>query len=60
MPRFGFVEHEHIKRFIVFEADNLEHAKQLKEDAFSIDDLPDAEEVWNKGDTAWTEVEELD
>jgi hypothetical protein len=66
MPRYSFNFWEEQKWGITFEADSLEHATQLMEEAQvaeGVEDLPDMERFYKKGDETWdyetlTEVEE--
>ena len=53
MPKYQFVEHEYTKNIITFEADSLEHAKELMEDIIDVDDLPESEKFWKSGETNW-------
>jgi len=53
MPKFQFVEHEYTKNIITFEADSLEHAKELMDDMIDVDDLPESEKFWKSGETNW-------
>lgn len=56
MPKYCFIMWEEAKYAITFEADNLEHAKKLIEEAEEIsdaDDLPNAERYFKKGDEYW-------
>lgn len=56
MPKYCFIIWEEAKYAITFEADNLEHAKKLIEDAEEMcdaDDLPNAERYFKKGDEYW-------
>ena len=59
MPKFRFVEHEHSKCIVDFEADNLEHAKALIESVMNADDLPNSERYWKDGTTYWDDPEEV-
>jgi hypothetical protein len=61
MPKYQFVEHEYTKNIITFEADSLEHAKELMDEMLDVDDLPNSEKFWKSGETDWdtpTEVKE--
>ncbi len=66
MPKYSFNFWEEQKWGITFEADNLEHAKQLMEEAQEtegIQNLPEMEQFFKKGAETWdtetlTEVEE--
>jgi len=60
MPKYQFVEHEYTKSIIIFEADSLEHAKELMEDIIDVDDLPNSEKFWKSGETDWETPEEVD
>lgn len=56
MPRYSFNFWEQQKWGVSFEADNLEHAKQLMEQAensIGIEDLPEMEQFFKKGDETW-------
>lgn len=56
MPKFAFSFWEESKWGIVFEADNLEHAKQLlteAEEEMDVDALPEVERFFVKGDEFW-------
>ena len=56
MPKYCFIIWEEAKYALTFEADNLEHAKQLIEEAqedYNADDLPNAERYFKKGDEFW-------
>jgi hypothetical protein len=56
MPKYSFNFWEEQKWGVVFEADNLEHAKQLfleAEENMGIDDLPNMERFFKKGDETW-------
>jgi hypothetical protein len=66
MAKYTFNFWEESKWAITFEADNLEHAKQLMEEAQygdGVDELPEVERFFKKGDETWdyetlAEVEE--
>lgn len=53
MPKYQFVEHEYTKNIITFEADSLEHAKELMDEMLDVDDLPNSEKFWKSGETDW-------
>ena len=56
MPRYAFNLWEESKWAISFEADSLEHAKELLQEAeedMSIDDLPEMERYFRKGSENW-------
>ena len=56
MPKYSFSYWEETKWAITFEADNLEHAKQLIEEAQAeadVDLLPEVEKFFKKGDETW-------
>jgi len=56
MPKYSFIIWEEAKYAITFEADNLEHAKKLIDEAqevYDADDLPNAERYFKKGDEHW-------
>jgi hypothetical protein len=57
MPKFGFVWWEEGKYLIEFEADNLEHAKELMQEAhdieMDIEVLPNMTQIFRKGDETW-------
>lgn len=59
MPKYQFVEHEYTKNIITFEADSLEHAKELMEDMIDVDYLPNSEKFWKSGETDWDEPTEI-
>jgi hypothetical protein len=49
MPKFTVRLYEEATYIVTFEADNLEHAKELLEDCYDPDDLPAGEKYWRKG-----------
>lgn len=49
MTKFTVRLYEEATYIVTFEADNLEHAKELLEDCLDPDDLPDSEKDWRKG-----------
>jgi hypothetical protein len=53
MPKYSFNFWEETKWGVVFEADNLEHAKELMEETLNVDDLPNVEKFFKKGDETW-------
>jgi hypothetical protein len=56
MAKYTFNFWEEQKWGITFEADSLEHAKQLMEEAQEadgVDDLPEVERFFKKGDETW-------
>jgi len=53
MPRYSFRFYENSVYIIEFDADNLDQAKQLIEDTIDVDDLPNSEKSWKKGDEDW-------
>jgi len=59
MPKYQFVEHEYTKNIITFQADSLEHAKELMSEFLSHEDLPESEKFWKSGETDWEEPTEL-
>ena len=68
MPKYSFNLWEETKSVITFEADSIEHAKQLMEEAeeeMDLEWLPGFEKYFKKGDETWdietlTEVKETD
>jgi hypothetical protein len=60
MPKYQFVEHEYTKSIIIFEADSLEHAKELLNETLDWADLPESEKFWKSGETDWETPEEVD
>lgn len=60
MAKFQFVEYEYIKHVITFEADSIDHAKELMDEAFGEDDLPNGEKYWKNGSTEWVELKEIE
>ncbi len=59
MPKYQFVEHEYTKNIITFEADSLEHAKELLNEMLDWADLPESEKFWKSGETDWETPEEV-
>ena len=59
MPKYQFVQWEEIKAIITFDADDLDHAKELVMDTMDWNELPNAEIFWKSGSTDWEDVEEL-
>jgi hypothetical protein len=63
MPKYAFTIWEESKYAIVFEADSLEHAKELAQDNLdnecNADELPNAERFFRKGDENWL-IEEME
>lgn len=59
MPKYQFTEHEYTKRIITFEADSLEHAKELMDEMLDVDDLPNSQKFWKSGETDWDTPEEV-
>jgi hypothetical protein len=65
MPKYSFVFWEESKWGISFEADSLEHAKQLMDEAQEVEgiqNLPEMEQFFKSGDETWdyetlTEIE---
>jgi hypothetical protein len=56
MPKYSFVFWEESKWGISFEADSLEHAKQLMEEAQEVEgiqNLPEMEQFFKSGDETW-------
>lgn len=53
MPKYSFNFWEETKWGVVFEADSLEHAKELMEESLNVDDLPNVEKFFKKGDETW-------
>jgi hypothetical protein len=57
MPKYGFQWWEEAKYYIEFEADSLEHAKELMKEACDvecdIEALPEMEQIFLKGDETW-------
>lgn len=53
MPKYQFTEHVYERYIVVFEADSLEHAQEIMDDVMSIDDLPNSERFFRKGETEW-------
>ena len=56
MPKYSFNVWEETKYVVSFEADNLEHAKQLlaeAEEEMDLEWLPDMEKYFKKGDETW-------
>ncbi len=56
MPKYSFNFWEESKWGITFEADSLEHAKQLMNEAQEVegvDELPEVERFFKKGDETW-------
>jgi hypothetical protein len=60
MAKYQFVEHEYTKNIITFEADSLEHAKELMGEMLSHEDLPNSEKFWKSGETDWEEPREVE
>jgi len=61
MPKYSFNFWEESKWAITFEADSLDHAKKLlaeAEEEMGIEDLPEMERFFKKGDETW-DVETL-
>jgi hypothetical protein len=58
MPKYQFVEHEYTKNIITFEADSLDHAKELMCDQLSHEDLPNGEKFFKTGEIDWEEPRE--
>jgi len=50
MPKYSLNYWEEGKYGIVFEADSPEHAKELLDDILDVDDLPQVEKYFKKGD----------
>ena len=50
MPRYSLNYWEEQKWGISFEADSLEHAKELLDDTLDVDELPEVEKYFKKGD----------
>jgi hypothetical protein len=56
MPRYSFNLWEETKSVITFEADSLEHAKELLQEAeqeMGVDELPEIKRYFQKGDETW-------
>jgi hypothetical protein len=56
MPKYSFVFWEESKWGISFEADSLEHAKQLMDEAQEVEgiqNLPEMEQFFKSGDETW-------
>lgn len=53
MPRFRFIYWEDAKYSVEFDADDLEQAKKLMEEAVDVDELPASEKHWRKGSESW-------
>jgi hypothetical protein len=57
MPKYVFSYWEESKYAIEFEADSLEHAKELMKEAYevecNVEELPEMERHYNKGDETW-------
>jgi hypothetical protein len=49
MPKFTIRQYVEATYIVTFEAENLDEARQLIEDCFDVDDLPDVEKFWRKG-----------
>lgn len=61
MPKYAFTLWEESKWGIMFEADNLEHAKQLlteAEEEMDVESLPYVDRFFIKGDEFW-DIESL-
>ena len=57
MPKFQFVQWEEIKSVVVFDADDVDHAEELMQDAMDWSDLPNAEIFHKNGSTNWESPE---
>jgi hypothetical protein len=56
MPKYSFVFWEESKWGVSFEADSLEHAKQLMDEAQEVEgiqNLPEMEQFFKSGDETW-------
>lgn len=53
MPKYTFVIWEESKYAVTFEADSEEHARELLDDVYSEEELPNVESVFVKGHTHW-------
>jgi hypothetical protein len=53
MPRYTVKVHEYSTYIVQFDADSLEHAMELVDDAMDTDDLPESEKFWKNGSTDW-------
>lgn len=51
MPKFSVVQLEDAKYIVQFEADNIEHAKELLEEATDFEELPNSHRFWKNGAT---------
>jgi hypothetical protein len=58
MPKYQFVEHEYTRNIITFQADSLEHAKELMSEFLSHEDLPNGEKFFKGGEIDWEEPTE--
>jgi len=59
MPKYTFRQYETTTHIVQFEADSLEHAKELMDEVFDVDDLPESEKFWKNGQTDWDEPKEV-
>jgi hypothetical protein len=59
MPKYTFRQYETTTHIVQFEADSLEHAKELMDEVFDVDDLPESEKFWKNGQTDWDEPTEV-
>jgi len=60
MPKFQFREVTETVAIITFEADSLEHAKELMEEVLDWADLPNSEHFYKNGNTDWEDPEKVE
>jgi hypothetical protein len=59
MPKYTVRVHEESTYIVQFEADSLEQAMELVDNAMDVDDLPDSEKFWKNGQTNWDTPTEI-
>ena len=53
MSKFQFMKYEESTYIVTFVADSFEQAKELMQNEFAVDELPEGDEFWKKGNTKW-------
>jgi len=59
MPKYTVRVHEQSTYIVQFEADSLEQAMELVDNAMDTDDLPESEKFWKNGSIDWDTPAEI-
>lgn len=59
MSRYTVRVSEQSTYIVQFEADSLEHAMELVDNAMDVDDLPESEKFWKNGSLDWETPTEI-